>query len=98
MVTLREVPSALMILVFTGMILAMGTLFLTQTLDVTEDISGGTTTVAYQTVNDTLTGVGGFSDWIPMIVVAIAFAVILGLMIWAFSTGRVGNRGGGGMY
>ncbi len=89
---LNQLPVVVMSLVVFGMVLTMGLLVLTQARTVTETISGSTASIAYQAVNDTLAGIGGISDWIPMIVISVVFAMIFGVIAWAFSS--TGNRSG----
>ena len=71
----------------------MGLLVLTQARTVTETITGSTASEAYQAVNDTLVGIGSIADWIPMIVISVIFAIIFGVIAWAFS-----RKNAGGMY
>jgi len=78
---LNEMYPAIMTLVMIGILLGIGLLVLSE---VSENIDNNDAQTA---VNDTLEGIGNFADWIPVIVVVIAAAIILGLVLRSFGTG-----------
>ena len=90
---LNQLPVIVMSLVVFGMVLAMGMLVLTQARTVTLAITGDDNSTAYQAINSTLAGIGSIADWIPMIVISVIFAIIFGVIAWAFS-----RKNAGGMY
>ena len=83
MVSLNDLPNAVLVLTLFGMVLIMGLLFMTQGLTVTGEIAG-TTSGAYYAVNRTLTGIASITNWISMIVLAIVFAIMIALIGIAF--------------
>lgn len=49
-------------------------------------------TEAFSAANDSLTGLGDFSDFVPIIVIAVAASVIIGLILVGFAfSGRRGR-------
>jgi len=82
---LEELYPAVLTIVLIGIVLGIG-------LYVLAEVSGEVTTgsQAETSINATITGLGGLSSWIAIIVVVIAAAIILGLVINSFGKGARG--------
>lgn len=81
--TLGDMYPAVLTIVLIGIVLGIGLYVLNQ---VEANITGGSAQI-----NTTITGLGGLADWIAVIVVVIAAAVVLGIVISSF--GGTGRRG-----
>lgn len=81
--TLGDMYPAVLTIVLIGIVLGIGLYVLNQ---VEANITGGSAQI-----NTTITGLGGLADWIAVIVVVIAAAVVLGIVISSF--GGSGRRG-----
>lgn len=79
---LADAYPAVLLIVLIGIILGIGIYVLTE---VESQISGGSTAI-----NTTATGLGGLADWIAVIVVVIAAAIVLGVVISSFGSGSRG--------
>jgi len=77
-ISLGDLYPAVLTIVLIGIILGLGLYVLNQ---VESKITGGSTYI-----NTTVTGLGGLADWIAVIVVVIAAAVILGIVISSFGS------------
>jgi len=75
---------AVLTLVLIGIVLGIG-LYVLAEIEPNVDSSD-----ASGAINDTITGVAGFADWIAVIVVVIAAAIVLGIVLKSF-----GGRGTG---
>lgn len=62
-------------------ILVMGVIIVAELRD-SDSIPEGD--VAYATANESLVGLGDFSDFVPLIVIAVAASVIIGLILLGF--------------
>ena len=80
--SLGDLYPAVLTIVLVGIVLGIGLYVLNQ---VEANITGGSAQI-----NTTITGLGGLADWIGVIVVVIAAAVVLGVVINSF-----GSRGRG---
>ena len=79
--SLGDMYPAVLTIVLIGIVLGIGLYVLAQ---VEANITGGSAQI-----NTTITGLGGLSSWIAVIVVVIAAAVVLGIVISSFgSKGR----------
>ena len=79
---LADMYPAVLMIVLVGIILGIGLYVMSQ---VEGNITGGSSYI-----NTTITGLGGLADWIAVIVVVIAAAIVLGIVISSF-----GARGRG---
>lgn len=82
---LKNAPAMIWTLVLIGLFIGVGLYVLQEFRD---QLTAGTE--AYDGVNETIVGIGEFPDWLTIIVVVIAAAIIIGLVIRGF-----GGRGGG---
>ena len=83
--TLGDIYPAVLTIVLIGVILGIGLYVLSQVESQISNNDAGTA------VNTTISGLGDFADWIGIIVVVIAAAVIIGLVVRSFGMG--GGRG-----
>ena len=74
--TLADLYPAVLLIVLVGIVLGIGLFVLSE---VESNITGGS-----EEVNTTIEGLGGLADWIAVIVVVIAAAVVLGVVISSF--------------
>jgi len=81
---LGELYPAVLLIVLIGIVIGIGLYVLSE---VEENVGGGEASTA---INETITGLGGLSSWIAIIVVVIAAAIILGLVISSFGKGARG--------
>jgi type II secretory pathway component PulF len=76
---LGDMYPAVLMIVLVGIVLGVGLYVLTNfTLNL------GTSADAQTAVNTTITGLGTFADWIAIIVVVIAAAIVLGVVLSSF--------------
>ena len=80
---LRDAPAMVWTLVLIGIFLGVG-LYVLQSFR--DQLTIGTE--AYDGVNKTIVGIGVFPDWIKIIVVVIAAAIIIGLVVKGFGGGE----------
>ena len=83
--TIGDMYPAVLTIVLVGIVLGVG-LYVLSTF--ATQISGDA--VAQGAVNDTIDGLADFADWIAIIVVVIAAAIVLGVVLSSF-----GQRGAG---
>jgi len=81
-ISLGDMYPAVLTIVLVGIVLGIGLYVLEQ---VEDNITGGSAAI-----NTTVDGLGGLADWIAVIVVVIAAAIVLGIVISSF-----GNSGRG---
>lgn len=74
---------AVLTLVLIGIVLGVG-------LFVLDSVENNLTGEANTAVNTTIAGLGDFADWIAIIVVVIAAAIVLGVVLSSFGGGRPG--------
>lgn len=82
--TLADAYPMVLTIVLIGIILGIGLYVLAEiepNVQASNDASGA--------INDTITGLAGFADWIAVIVVVIAAAIVLGVVLSSFG----GRRG-----
>lgn len=82
--SLGDMYPAVLTIVLIGIVLGIGMYVLAKTEAQIDNDDAGTA------VNDTITGLADFADWIAVIVVVIAAAIILGLVIRSFGSGARG--------
>lgn len=82
--TLGDVYPAILTLVLVGVLLGLGIYILTE---VDSKIADAEASAA---INQTAVGLGDFSDWIAIIVIVIAAAIVLGIVFSSFGRGRTG--------
>jgi len=82
--SLGDIYPIVLTLVLVGIILGIGLYVLAE---VNEQITDATATEA---LNDTITGLATFSDWIAVIVVVVAAAIVLGIVLSSFGRGATG--------
>ena len=82
----NSIAPAIIILVLAGAILIMGIIMLQALRD--SDVTGGTTTEAFDGANKTLVGLGTFGDFWEIIVLAIIISIVIGLLLTVFGTSR----------
>lgn len=80
--SLGDMYPAVLSIVLIGIILGIGLYVLAE---VTEQITNNDAQTA---INETIEGLGDFSGWIAVIVVVIAAAIVLGIVLRSFGTGR----------
>jgi len=78
-----ELYPAVLALVLGIVILGVGLILLDELWDQT---SSGTE--AYTAVNESIVGLGDFADFIPLMVIGIAMAIVLGVVLRAFAFKR----------
>jgi len=74
---------AVLTLVLIGIVLGIG-------LYVLDSVENNLTGEANTAVNTTIAGLGDFADWIAIIVVVIAAAIVLGVVLSSFGGGSPG--------
>jgi len=74
--SLGDMYPAVLTIVLIGIVLGIGLYVLAE---VESNMTGGSTAI-----NTTVTGLGGLADWIAVIVVVIAAAIVLGIVISSF--------------
>jgi len=77
-ISLGDMYPAVLTIVLIGIVLGIGLYVLAQ---VEANISGGSTQI-----NTTISGLGGLADWIAVIVVVLAAAIVLGIVISSFGS------------
>jgi len=82
--SLVDIYPAVLTLVLVGIILGIGLYVLSE---VNAQITDAQATDA---INETITGLATFADWIAVIVVVIAAAIVLGIVLKSFGGGRAG--------
>ena len=82
--SLGDMYPAVLTLVLIGIILGIG-LYVLAEVEPNVDNSDASTAI-----NTTIEGIGDFADWIAVIVVVIAAAIVLGIVLRSFGTGRTG--------
>ncbi len=80
---LGDMYPAVLTIVLIGIVLGAG-------LYVLDSFEDNVTGEAATAVNSTITGLGDFADWVPIIVVVIAAAIVLGIVLSSFGTSRPG--------
>ena len=83
--SLGDLYPAVLTLVLIGIVLGVGLIVLDEFLD--ETTAGST---AYTAVNDTITAIAEFPDWLEIIVIVIAAGIILAIVFRSLG----GMRGG----
>jgi len=78
--TLGDIYPAVLTIVLVGIVLGIGIYILAE---VDSNVSDATASTA---INDTITGLAGFADWIAIIVVVLAAAIVLGIVLSSFGT------------
>jgi len=81
--SLGDMYPAVLTIVLVGIVLGVGLYVLTT---FSEQVSGTANTA----INTTITGLATFADWIAIIVVVIAAAIVLGVVLSSFG-GRTGG-------
>jgi len=76
--SLGDMYPAVLTIVLIGIVLGIGLYVLAE---VESNITGGSSQI-----NTTITGLGGLANWIAVIVVVIAAAVVLGIVISSFGS------------
>jgi len=76
--TLGDAYPAVLTIVLIGLILGIGIYILSSVDTAITDATASTA------INDTLVGLAGFADWIAIIVVVIAAAIVLGIVLSSF--------------
>jgi hypothetical protein len=80
--SLGDMYPAVLTIVLIGIILGVGLYVMAE---VEPNVGGGDASTA---INDTITGLAGLADWIAVIVVVIAAAIVLGIVISSFGKSR----------
>ena len=79
--SLGDIYPAVLTIVMIGIVLGIRLYILAEIDDqITDD-------EASDAINATITGLGGFADWIAVIVVVIAAAIVLGIVLSSFGRG-----------
>ena len=78
---LGDMYGAVLMIVLVGIVLGIGLYVLSETEGSIDNDDAGTA------INDTITGLTGFADWIAVIVVVIAAAIVLGVVMRSFGQG-----------
>ena len=82
--TLGDVYPAILTIVLIGIVLGLGLYILTEVDDKIADEE------ASSAINLTVVGLGDFADWIAIIVIVIAAAIVLGIVFSSFGRGKPG--------
>jgi len=82
--TLGDVYPAILTLVLIGIVLGLGIYILTEVDGKVSDAE------ASAAINETAVGLGDFADWIAIIVIVIAAAIVLGIVFSSFGRGKPG--------
>ena len=82
--TLGDVYPAILTIVLIGIVLGLGLYILTEVDDKIADAE------ASSAINLTVVGLGDFADWIAIIVIVIAAAIVLGIVFSSFGRGKPG--------
>ena len=80
--TLGDIYPAVLTLVLIGIVLGIGVYILSSINDAVDD------TEASSVINTTMYAIGDFADWIAIIVVVIAAAIVLGIVLSSFGRGQ----------
>jgi len=80
--TLGDIYPAVLTLVLVGIILGIGIYILSSVDDQITD------TEASAVINTTVYAIGDFADWLAIIVVVIAAAIVLGIVLSSFGRGQ----------
>ena len=78
---LGDLYPAILTLVLIGIVLGLGIYILGEVDGKVDDVE------ASAAINETMVGLGDFSDWIAIIVIVIAAAIVLGVVFSAFGGG-----------
>ena len=79
---LSRLLPAVQIFIMAGLILGLGILVLVKMRGVVYGMSNeGNSSLAYKAINESMTALGDFGDWFPIIVIGIAAMILLGLVI-----------------
>ena len=81
---LGDMQSIALVLMVTGIVIGIGVYVLATMGSTLSSTSATASTI----INNTASAVGNFADWLPIIVVVVAAAIILGIIGMAFSFGR----------
>jgi type II secretory pathway component PulF len=81
--TLGDAYPMVLTIVLVGIVLGIG-LYVLAEIEPNLSDSGN----ASEAINDTIEGLGDFSDWIAVIVVVIAAAIVLGVVLSSFGSNR----------
>ncbi len=79
---LNDMYPAVLTIVLVGIVLGIGMYVLAEVTNEVTDVDAQTA------INETIDGLGNFSGWIAVIVVVIAAAIVLGIVLRSFGTGR----------
>jgi hypothetical protein len=79
-----DMQTIALVIMVTGIVIGIGVYVLATMGSTLSSTSAAASTI----VNNTATAVGDFADWLPIIVVISAAAIILGIIGMAFSFGR----------
>lgn len=82
--SLGDMYPAVLTIVLIGIVLGIGLYVLAETEKKVTSEDGG------DAINTTITGLAGMADWIAVIVIVIAAAVVLGIVISSFGRGGRG--------
>ena len=80
--SLGDMYPAVLTIVLIGIVLGVGLYVMAEVEENIDNDDAGTA------INDTITGLAGLSDWIAVIVVVIAAAIVLGIVISSFGRSR----------
>lgn len=81
--TLGDMYPAVLTIVIIGIVLGLGLYVLAQV-----ELQGGVGGDASTAINTTITGLGGLANWIAIIVVVMAAAIVLGVVLSSFGRGQ----------
>jgi len=80
--TLGDAYPAVLTIVLIGIVLGIGLYVLSQ---IEPNVGGGDASTA---LNTTIDGLAGFADWVAVIVVVLAAAIVLGVVLSSFGRSR----------
>lgn len=83
-ISIKDIPSVVLVLVLGGIFLSIGLLLLTEF----RDEIGTANVEAYEGANDTITGIAEFGDWWDIIVLAIVAGIIISVVLGAIALRR----------
>lgn len=81
---LQDLAPVAIIIVVAGIAIGIGA-------EVLEEIKGDITenSTGYYAVGNTTEGIGKLADWLPIIGLVVAAAIVIGVVFWSFARGKV---------
>lgn len=88
-ISIKDIPSVILVLVLGGIFLSLGLLLLTEfRTEIEESSTNAINESAYAGTNNTIAGLGEFGDWWDIIVLAIVAGIIISIVLGAIALRR----------